>query len=156
MIFGTATYHSINMVTILHGKGELFQHEYADPFAPHIAIGHRREGFAASILREHARFAETDMCFGGHQGIDTPNDCHSTLTTLNCIYASVNSDQGTGAGRLDWLTRSMQVEKITHATRSYRGYLTGGRIALNGHTCPKQPFTIATARRAHKQSRIGS
>ena len=65
MVFGTAAYNCINMVACLLCIRELFQHEHTHPFASHVAIGRRREGFAPPILTQHARFAKTDMCFGG-------------------------------------------------------------------------------------------
>src|SRR5919198_1169595 len=95
MVFGTPTYHTINMVTILLCIGELFQDEYTNSFTSHIAIAPRREGFAASIRTEHACFAQTDVCFGGDQGIDATHDGHGTLTTLDGVYPPMNGNQGT-------------------------------------------------------------
>jgi hypothetical protein len=94
MIFGTASDHAINMVPISLGFDERLQDEHADPFTAHIAIGLGREGFAASILREHARFAETDVQFGGDECVNTPNNGERALTALNGTHAPVNGDQG--------------------------------------------------------------
>src|SRR5436305_3718244 len=74
MIFGTASNEPINTVSILLGCGERLEHEYTHPFTPYIAVGLRREGFAVSVGREHARFAETDVQFGRDQSIDTTDD----------------------------------------------------------------------------------
>ena len=134
MVFGTGADHAINMVTRLLCIGEFFQHEYTNPFASHIAIGLRREGFAASILTQHACFAETDMHFGRDQGIDATDNSHSALTTLDRIHPPVNGHQGTGACCLNRLAGSVQVEKIAHATRSHRRCQTSGRIAFNRYT----------------------
>src|SRR5216110_2411308 len=131
MVFGTGSNETINMVTILLGIRKLFQDQHTDPFAPHIAIGLGGEGFTVSILRQHTCFARTDMHFGGHEDVDPTDDGHAALTTLDCVYTPVNGDQGTGAGRLNRLARSMQVEKITHAIGSYRRGPTCRRIALN-------------------------
>src|SRR5262249_53900927 len=78
MIFGTAAYHSIDMVTGLLCQDELFQDEHTNPFTSHVAISLGGEGFAASIRTEHASFACTNVCFRGHQSIDAPNNGHST------------------------------------------------------------------------------
>jgi hypothetical protein len=68
----------------------------------------------------------------------------------------MNSDQGTGAGRLNWLARSVQVEKIAHTIRPHRRYQTSRRIAFNCTIRTGYPLTITTAPRAHKQRRVGA
>src|SRR5436305_11554059 len=92
MIFGAPTDHAINMVTCLFCIGELFQHQYTDPFTSHKAISCRREGFAASIRTEHARFARTDMYFGGDQSVDTTHDSQGALTALDRVHTSMNGN----------------------------------------------------------------
>ena len=107
------------MVPCLLCVGELLQDEHADPFASSITIGLSREGFAASIFTEHACFAKTNMKFRGNQNIDAADDSHSTLSTLNCVHPPVNGNQRTGAGCLNWLAGSMQIQKIAHAIGSH-------------------------------------
>src|SRR5947207_1877546 len=135
MIFSTPAYYTINMVTSLLRCRELFQDEYPDSFATHIAIGSRREAFAAPIGTEHPRFTVTDMQLGRDQDIDATYNSYGTLTALDGVHAPVDGDQGTGAGRLKRFAGSVQVEKIAHAVGSHRQGLTSGRIAFNGHTC---------------------
>src|SRR5436305_1243366 len=94
VVFGTAAYHPINMVPISLGSGELFEDKHSDSFASHIAIGLGREGFAASILTEHARFAKADMHLGRDQGIDPTDNGQRALPTLNRVHSSVNGNQG--------------------------------------------------------------
>ena len=120
MIFGTAANHAINMVIRLLCIGELFQDEYPNPFASHIAIGLGREGFAPPILTEHARFTVTDMQFGRDQSIDSTYNGHVALTALDRVHAAMDGDQGTGARRLNCFACSVQVEKIAHAIGSHR------------------------------------
>ena len=150
MVFATANDHPINMVSILLSLSEPFQDKHADPFSSHITIGLSREGFASSIWREHSRFARTDVQFGGDQGIDTAYDGHATLSILNGLHPPVNGNQGTGAGCINRLARSVQVEKITHAVGSHRWGQTNDCIALHRHRRTKYSFTIATAGCSHK------
>ena len=71
------------------------------------------------------------MQFGGHEGIDTANNSHATLTTLDRGHPPVNGNQGTGTGGLNRLAGSVQVEKIAHAVGSHRRYVAGGKIAFD-------------------------
>src|SRR5436305_1939120 len=80
MVFGTTADNAVNMVPILLCFGELFQHEHPHSLAPHIPIGRGSEGFAASIFTQHPGFAQTDLRFGGEQGIDPTDDGHRTLS----------------------------------------------------------------------------
>src|SRR5436305_6790056 len=95
MIFGTPANDPINMIFITFSFRELFQHQYTDPFASHIAIGLCREGLASSIRTQHPSFMITNVQFGRDQSIDTANNGHSTLTTLNGSHTSVNSYERT-------------------------------------------------------------
>src|SRR5436853_1550882 len=61
MVFGTATNHAINMVTIPLGQVKLFQHKHTNSFTSHIAVGRGIEGFTVSILTQHACFTVADM-----------------------------------------------------------------------------------------------
>src|SRR5436309_13847581 len=70
VVFGCSSNDGINMIPVLLCQIEPFQDEHTDPFASHIAIGRGSKGFAASILTQHARFGETDVCFGGYEGIN--------------------------------------------------------------------------------------
>ena|SRR5436305_2468366 len=151
MIFCAPDDHAIDMICVSLGIRELFEHEYADPFTPYIAIGCRREGFAASIRTQHSCFAETDVCLRRDERINTTNNRHVTLTTLNSAHASVDGDQGARAGCLNSFAGSMQVEEIAHAIGSYRWCLTCHRIAFECHICTHNPFTIATTARTDEQ-----
>src|SRR5436305_2229976 len=113
-VFGTATDHAINVVTSLLGIRKLFEDKYADPFTSYKAIGLSREGFASSVFTKHACFAHTDVRFGRDEGVDTAHNSHRALTTLKHAHSSVNGYQRTGAGGLNRLAGSMQVEKIAH------------------------------------------
>src|SRR5436305_4345272 len=153
MIFCAPDDHAIDMVGVSLGIRERLQHEHASSFTPHIAVGCRREGFAASIRTQHSCFAETNMQFWREQGIDATNESHLTLTTLNSTHPSVNGDQGTGASCLNGFAGPMQVEEIAHTVRAYRWYQTSGRKVFKR---TKHAFTIAAARCAHEQSGIGT
>src|SRR5436853_2239841 len=122
----------------------------------HVLITSGSDGIATSIFTQHARFAETDMRLRRDQDIDTADDGQSRLSTLDRIHTPMDSDQGTRACCLNRFAGSVQVQKIAHATGSYRGDLTGGGRALYDSTCPGEHFTIAATGRAHKQSRVGS
>src|SRR5436305_5112006 len=156
MIFSTPKNHAINMVACLFCIRESLEQEHAHPITAHIAIGSSGEGFAASIFTQHARFAQTDLRLWSDQGIDTPNNGHVTLTTLDCADTPMKSDQRARARGLNRLARSMQVEEIAHAIGAYRWGLTCRRIAFNGCRHTSYPFKVATTRSAHKQRCIAS
>src|SRR5437764_1155039 len=103
MIFGACTNNPIDMVTILLGLGELLQYKHANPFAPHIAIGLGREGFATSILREHAGFAEAHMQFRRDEGIDTKE---LRIKGSNAVYHPCPFDVGRVGARCACMAES--------------------------------------------------
>ncbi len=151
-----AANQGVDVIAVGLGLGALLQHDHPDPFAAGVAVGLGREGLAAPVERQHARFVETDLRLGSDQGIHAADDRHPAIAVAHCLDSPMDRHQRRGAGSFDRLAGAMQVEQKTHPVGADRRHHRRGAVSLDRHAGLGDQAAVAGHARADEDPGIAA
>ncbi len=156
VIFHGAANQGVDVIAVGLSLGALLQHDHPDPFAAGVAVGLGREGLAAPVERQHARFVETDLRLGSDQGIHAADDRHPAIAVAHCLDSPMDRHQRRGAGSFDRLAGAMQVEQKTHPVGADRRHHRRGAVSLDRHAGLGDQAAVAGHARADEYPGIAA
>jgi hypothetical protein len=106
----------INMVTVALGLRQAFQHHHADAFTEQRAIGVFIEGAQLAAVRERAKLREDHHQDRRSIAVHAASQGQIAVARAELARGHFDGYQGTGAGRVDQVIRSHQVQPVGDAS----------------------------------------
>ena len=142
MILGAAQDQSPDGIAVGQRPAQRLEQDGPDPFAAHIAVGPRIERLAAPVRAEHTGLLEGDEGRRAGQQVHAAHDGGLRAPGLQRLDRPMDRHQRAGAGGIDRLARSTQIEEEGHAIGQHRVRVTGRAVGLDADAAHGQQVGI--------------